>query len=94
MTCDDQRSCNTGFVNWSFFPAGSVSCVDERSCNARRRRGRQPGWAARRDAAVSFFPIVGHALDGNADKGVFHYRMLADFETVSEITPRLLREFG
>ena len=47
-----------------------------------------------RGALVSFFPIVEHAFGENANKGVFHFQMMADFHTVTDIARRLLREFG
>ena len=46
-----------------------------------------------RDALVSFFPIVEHAFGKDAEKGVFHFQMMTDFETVVEIAQRLLLEF-
>ena len=48
--------------------------------------------AGHTSALVSFFPIVEHAFGEDAKKGVFHFQMMTDFETVVEIAQRLLLE--
>ena len=87
------------YVPGSTVPEGTLREFEEmgrRIVNAERSgdRGLADRLTRERGALVSFFLIVEHALGANAEKGVFHFQMIEDFQTVVEIAERLLLEFG